>query len=631
MFKKVLIANRGEIAVRIIRALKELGITSVAIFSQPDHLSRHVSLADESYMLEGQPAKVYLDGAQIIDIAKRAGAEAVHPGYGFLSENAEFARECIKAGLVFIGPSPEVITRMGSKVESRKTMEAAGVPVVPGTTEPVSDIETVKKLGAKYGFPLAIKASAGGGGRGLRVVRSEAEIEAALSGAQREGATYFSDSMVYVEKYLDKPRHIEVQVLGDSHGNVVHLGERECSLQRRHQKLLEESPAANLNPALRERLLKACVAGAKALNYTSAGTFECLVHGDEFYFLEVNTRVQVEHPVTEFVTGIDIVKEQIRIAAGYKLSFTQEDVTFRGCAIECRINAEDPGKVFMPSPGTLAKYEEPRAAWVRVDSACYPGYQILPFYDSLLAKLIVWGRTRDEAIARVKIALNEFDIKGVATTIPFHQAVLEAPEYVDGHIHTGFVEGEFKTRLSQFMTQWKAAQTAGQPGAGTAASAGQSQGQSQDSGQAATLVRTEPRSFEVCVDKRYFKVQVNELVDASQASSHAAKVASAVSQSSKPVQGVPSKQQGPASSSQPVASKNGKELNGAIYAEMHGLVKQVLVTEGQQVSMGDRLIIFEAMKMESEILAHKAGKIKSLPVKNGDTVEAQKVLIVLGD
>jgi acetyl/propionyl-CoA carboxylase alpha subunit len=329
MFKKVLVANRGEIAVRVIAALKELGIGSVAIYSDADKEGRHVQLADEAIKLEGQPARVYLDGAQIVQLAVKAGAEAVHPGYGFLSENAEFAQTCLDAGLKFIGPKPNVIRDMGSKVAARQAMEKAKVPVVPGTTEPVTDPAVVKELATKYGYPIAIKASAGGGGRGLKVVRSDDEVDNALTSAQREGASYFGSPEVYVEKYLDHPHHIEVQVLGDEHGNVIHLGERDCSSQRRHQKLLEETPAPKLKDSVRQELLSAAVKGAKSLGYSSAGTLEFLVSDDSFYFLEVNTRVQVEHPITEMVTGVDIVKEQILVAAGHKLSIKQEEVVSR--------------------------------------------------------------------------------------------------------------------------------------------------------------------------------------------------------------------------------------------------------------------------------------------------------------
>lgn len=589
MFSKILIANRGEIAVRVIAACREMGIKTVAIFSEADKHARHVVLADEAWKLEGQPAKVYLDIEQIVDLAVRSGAQAVHPGYGFLSENPQFAAACQARGLTFIGPKPEVIEKMGSKVESRRLMEKAGVPVVPGTTDPVTDVAVVKELASKYGYPIAIKASAGGGGRGLKVVRSEAEVEQALTGAQREGASYFGNSQVYVEKYLDHPRHIEVQILADHHGNVVHLGERDCSSQRRHQKLLEETPAANLDKNLRERLLAAAVAGAKSIGYTSAGTVECLVAGNEFYFLEVNTRVQVEHPITEMVTGIDIVKEQISIAAGNPLSFKQQDVQPRGHAIECRINAEDPGKGFMPAPGTITAYEEPRLPFVRVDSACYNGYQVLPFYDSLLAKLVIWGRTREEAIARTKLALQSYKIEGVPTTIPFHLLLLEQAEFVAGSVYTTYVESQLKEQYMKLKS--------------TAISAPP----------ASDIVRKQPRTFEVDVNQRHFKVAVAELV------SGQAKVEP--TPASKPVK---------SNGTRPVASGHGSNGSGEIRSLMHGVVKELFVKDGDQVTAGQKLLIFEAMKMESEIFANKAGRI-SLKVKPGETVEASGLLMLVGD
>ena len=603
MFKKILVANRGEIAVRVIRACHELDIKVAAVFSEPDKLSRHVSLADESWLLEGQPGKVYLDIPQIIELAKRAGAEAIHPGYGFLAENPEFAEACEKNGIVFIGPSAEVIRSMGSKIESRRIMDKAGVPVVPGTTDPVSDVEAVKKLCTKYGYPIAIKASAGGGGRGLRVVRKEEEVEQALAGAQREGTSYFGNGEVYIEKYLDHPRHIEVQILADKHGNVIHLGERDCSSQRRHQKLLEESPAAGLNPKVRAKLLDAAVKGAAAIGYSSAGTVECLVAGDEFYFLEMNTRVQVEHPVTEFVTGVDIVKEQIRVAAGEKLSIKQEDVSFRGHSIECRINAEDPFKMFMPSPGTVHTYKEPSLPWVRVDSACYQGYQILPFYDSLLAKLVVWGLTREEAIARTKLALKEFDIQGVATTIPFHLALLDDATFKKAGVYTGYVESEFKKNLVKPATP-AAAPPNGSAPAGSEAPA--------------PAVRTEPRNFEISVNQKFFKVAVSELVSENAQPNGAVAMAT---KSAKP---------SAAAKARPV-SATGSAGGNEVKSSMHGLVKELLVSEGDVVKSGQKLLIFEAMKMESEILSPRAGKIESIKVKAGETVESAQLLLTIGD
>ncbi|CAN5718964.1 acetyl/propionyl/methylcrotonyl-CoA carboxylase subunit alpha [soil metagenome] len=603
MFKKILIANRGEIAVRVIAACRELGVQTVAVFSDPDRESRHVQLADEQWRLEGQPARVYLDHAQILDIAKQAKVDAVHPGYGFLSENAEFAQACLDLGIKFIGPSPAVIRSMGSKVEARRAMEAAGVPVVPGTTDPVTDPQVVKNLATKYGYPIAIKASAGGGGRGLKVVRNEQEVENALAAAQREGLSYFGSDEVYVEKYLDAPRHIEVQVLGDEHGNVIHLGERDCSSQRRHQKLLEECPAVKLGDEVRKRLLEAAVRGAASLKYSSAGTLEFLVSGDEFYFLEVNTRVQVEHPITELVTGVDIVKEQILVADGSKLSLTQEEVEFRGHAIEFRINAEDALKNFMPSPGVVHTYSEPRLPWTRIDSACYQGYQILPFYDSLLAKLIVWGRTREEAIVRGKIALSSYDIKGVATTIPFQLAILDDSKFRAGEMTTKYVEAEL---IKTFIAKHQAAVAAGSVTADKKIA-------NADNAELKTAPKA-TRSFDVEVNQRIYKVAVT---DTSPSPVATLKVAAAAATSTRAL---------PARAEKKSSNAND---SGEVRTSMNGLVKDLFVKVGDSVTVGQKIALFEAMKMEQEIVAATAGKVTSIAVKAGDTVEAEALIMVI--
>jgi acetyl-CoA/propionyl-CoA carboxylase biotin carboxyl carrier protein len=576
-----------------------------------------VQLADERWRLEGQPARVYLDIPQIIDLAKKSGADAIHPGYGFLSENPEFAQACSDAGIKFIGPTPEVIRRMGSKVEARKAMDAAGVPVVPGTTEPVTDPQKVRELATKYGYPIAIKASAGGGGRGLKVVRSDAEAENALASAQREGASYFGSGEVYVEKYLDHPHHVEVQVIGDEHGNVIHLGERDCSSQRRHQKLLEETPGPILSDELRKRLLSAAVKGAKSLNYSSAGTLEFLVSDNDFYFLEVNTRVQVEHPITEMVTGVDIVKEQIMVAAGHKLSVKQEEVVSRGHAIEFRINAEDPYKTFMPSPGTIKDYQEPRWPWVRVDSACYLGYQVLPFYDSLLAKLVVWGRTREEAISRGKLALSSYVIEGLATTIPFHLALLNDEKFLAGEVDTKYVEAHL---LKEFIAKGKPLEV--KPQAVPAES---------KNGQGETAEKSSPRKFEVEVDQRVFKVAVTE-----EGSPHADATAKHLSLHMQPIVRPGARQLGErpgtgGSGGAGTALASRASTAGEIRAAMHGLVKELLVKSGDAVEKGQKLIIFEAMKMESEVLSDRAGRVNELRVKQGETVEADSVLLVVAD
>lgn len=612
MFKKILISNRGEIALRVIRACHELGIKTVAIFSEADRLSKHVSHADESWLLEGQAGKVYLDIPQIVQVAQRAGVEAIHPGYGFLAENAEFASAVAEAGMTFIGPSPEVIHKMGSKVESRRIMEAAGVPVVPGTTDPISDLDTLRTLAAKYGYPVAIKASAGGGGRGLRVVQKEQELEQALAGAQREGASYFGSSEVYLEKYLERPRHIEVQIIADKHGNVVHLGERDCSSQRRHQKLLEESPAPKLDPKIRQKAFDAAVLAAKSIGYYSAGTVEGLVAGGDYYFLEMNTRVQVEHPITEMVTGVDIVKEQILIAHGEKLSFSQAEIQSRGHAIECRINAEDPFKNFIPSPGTVSKYAEPTGPWVRVDSACYNGYQVLPFYDSLLAKLVVWGRTRDEAIVRTKIALEQFKIEGLSTTIPFHLQLLEDEAYRAGEVYTTYVEKELKARLKAPAVAEKAVAAP----------------QDKNGHDEIKTERGPVRNFEIEVNQKHFKVAVSELVtEGSAATLPAAKASTAARPAAaRPVMRSERKQSGEIST-----LGAAKLIQGEVRSSMHGLVKQLLVNEGDAVNQGQKLLILEAMKMESEVLCDRPGKVASLKVKTGETVESDQLLLVLAD
>ncbi len=442
MFKKILIANRGEIAVRIIRACREMDISTVAVYSQADKDSLHVRWADEAYCIGPPPAaQSYLNFSNIISAALISGAEAIHPGYGFLAENASFAEICLASGITFIGPPPAAIQKMGDKALARKTMIAAGVPVVPGSEGVVGDFTKAAKIARDIGYPVIIKASAGGGGRGMRVVHNEAELEKAFSTAQAEARSAFGSGEVYIEKYIEEPRHIEFQVLGDSYGHIIHLGERDCSVQRRNQKVVEEAPSAALTPELREKMGEVAVKAARAAGYYSAGTVEFLLDKHyNFYFMEMNTRIQVEHPVTELVTGIDLIKEQIRIAAGEKLALAQEDVVIRGHAIECRINSEDPSKNFMPVPGKIVAYLPPGGPGVRVDSAVYEGYVIPPFYDSMIGKLIVWGKDREEAIARMQRALQEFVIEGVPTTIPFHLKVLNNAFFRSGEVYTNFIQ-----------------------------------------------------------------------------------------------------------------------------------------------------------------------------------------------
>jgi pyruvate carboxylase subunit A len=443
MFRRILIANRGEIAVRVIRACRELGIPSVAVFSEVDREALFVKLADEAFLIGPAPAsQSYLDIEKIVDTAERCGADAIHPGYGFLAENPSFATACETRGIKFIGPSSRVLALVGDKAAARREMISAGVPVVPGSQECVSDTETAKAIAAEIGCPVIIKPSAGGGGIGMTIASSWDELPQALESAQAAARNSFGVGDVYIEKYLPDPRHIEFQILADSQGNVVHLGERECSIQRRHQKLIEESPSPALDPGTRRRMGEVAVSAARRVGYEGAGTVEFLWCGGEFYFMEVNARVQVEHPVTEMVTGIDIVKEQIRVAFGMPLSLSQTDVSMNGWAIECRINAEDPTNGFVPTPGRIRGYLPPGGTGVRVDSGVYAGYTIPPFYDPLIAKLIVWGRDRSEAVSRMTRALREYAIVGVKSNIPFHLAVMGNERFARGELGTHFIEQE---------------------------------------------------------------------------------------------------------------------------------------------------------------------------------------------
>lgn len=441
MFTKVLIANRGEIAVRIIRACNELGVATVAVYSEADKDSLHVRLADEAYCIGPTSAKEsYLNFTNIITIASLSQADAIHPGYGFLAENADFAEVCANCHIEFIGPSAEAILKMGEKATAKETMINAGVPVVPGSDGIVDDIEEIEKLAEEIGYPVIVKATAGGGGKGMRIAKNKDALSTAVKMARQEAESAFGNADVYIEKYLEKPRHIEVQIIADKEGNVVHLGERDCSIQRRHQKLIEEAPSPIISESLRNQMGESAIKAAKAVNYYGVGTVEFLLVNNKYYFMEMNTRVQVEHPVTEQITGIDIIKEQIRVAANEPLAFSQKDVKINGWAIECRINAEDPIKNFMPSPGKINFYLPAGGIGVRVDSAAYTGYNISPFYDSMIAKLIVWGRDRDEAIIRMKRALNEFIVDGINTTIPFHKKLLEHEVFTEGRFDTGFLE-----------------------------------------------------------------------------------------------------------------------------------------------------------------------------------------------
>jgi acetyl-CoA carboxylase, biotin carboxylase subunit len=443
MIKKLLIANRGEIAVRIIRACREMGIESVAVFSEADREALHVQLADEAYCIGPTLSKdSYLNVTNLISVAKLTACDAIHPGYGFLAENADFAELCRECNITFVGPSPEAITKMGTKDIARETMREAGVPIVPGSTGIINDIDEALELVKRIQYPVIIKATAGGGGKGIRVAKNEQELVKGINITQQEALTAFGNPGVYIEKYIEDFRHVEIQVLADSYGNTIHLGERDCSIQRRLQKLLEETPSPALDGEIRAEMGDAAVKAAKAVDYSGAGTVEFIYdyRNRKFYFMEMNTRIQVEHPVTEMVTGIDLIKEQIRVASGERLTINQQEVTFTGWAIECRINAENPEKNFMPSAGKINMYLPPGGFGVRIDSAAYPGYTIPPYYDSMIAKVITYGNSREEAISRMKRALSEFVIEGIHTTIPFHLKLLEHESFVEGQFNTKFLE-----------------------------------------------------------------------------------------------------------------------------------------------------------------------------------------------
>ncbi len=441
MFDKILIANRGEIAIRIMRACRDLDVKSVAIYSDADKNSLYTNYADEKYPLGNpSPQKSYLNIDKIIDIALKSGADAIHPGYGFLAENPEFGKECEKNGIKLIGPSGDVINKMGDEITSKQIMRKAGVPVIEGTDKGVTNIDEAIKIAEKIGYPVIIKASAGGGGIGMRTVYEEDELVRAIESTQSVAKTNFGDSTVFIEKYLEKPRHIEFQVLADENGNVIHLADRECSIQRRHQKLLEEAPSPIMTDELREQMGESTVKAAEYIGYSSAGTIEYLYDKGNYYFLEMNTRVQVEHPITEAVTNVDIVKEQIKVASGLDLSFNQDDITVNGHAIECRINAEDPLRNFAPNPGRITAYRSPGGPGVRLDGGVYRNYTIPSFYDSMISKLITFGRTREEAISRMKRALSEYIVLGVKTTIPFHKAIIRNPNFLSGDLNTHFID-----------------------------------------------------------------------------------------------------------------------------------------------------------------------------------------------
>nr|WP_319539243.1 acetyl-CoA carboxylase biotin carboxylase subunit [uncultured Methanospirillum sp.] len=464
-FDKILIANRGEIAIRVMRACRELGIDTVAVYSEADKNSLFVHYADEAFPVgPAPPSKSYLNMERIISVAKTAGAEAIHPGYGFLAENAAFSGLCEEEGITFIGPKKKTIAAMGSKIRSKQTMKDAGVPVLPGTDGGIDDLEIAAKVADQIGYPVIVKASAGGGGIGMQIVHDPSEIEEAIAGAMRIAESAFGDRTVFIEKYLQKPRHVEVQVFCDEHDNGVHMFERECSIQRRHQKLIEEAPCPVMTPELRERMTESALKVAEAVDYVNAGTVEFLYDNGNYYFMEMNTRLQVEHTITELVTGIDLVRQQIVVAAGDPLEYAQEDITIRGHAIECRINAEDPLNNFAADPGKIIRYRSPGGPGIRLDSGIHAGYTIPPHYDSMIAKLCAWGMNRDLAIARMRRAIYEYVILGVKTTLPLHHAVMHNPEFIAGNTHTHFLQEEHilktlkryiqedETRMTQLAT-----------------------------------------------------------------------------------------------------------------------------------------------------------------------------------
>jgi acetyl-CoA/propionyl-CoA carboxylase biotin carboxyl carrier protein len=567
VFDKVLVANRGEIAVRIFRTLRDMGIASVAVYSDVDRTAMHPRYADEAVALGGATsAESYLVVAKLLDAAAKTGAGAVHPGYGFLAENAPFARAVEEAGLVWIGPPPSAIELMGSKTRARQAMQAAGVPIIPGTTDPVASAEEVVALGDEIGYPLLIKAAAGGGGKGMEIVSSPGEAARAFESAQRQGRSYFADASVYVEKYLEDPRHVEVQVLADSFGNVVHLGERDCTIQRRHQKLIEETPSPGVSHELRNRIGKIGVDAARAAGYRSAGTIEGLLAPDgSYYFMEMNTRIQVEHTITEVVAGVDIVRAQVQIARGERLEFTQDQIHMQGHAIECRINAEDPAAGFLPSPGTITFYREPSGPGVRVDSGVAEGSVVSPLYDPMVAKLVVRGADREDAVGRMLRALDEYRIGGVKTLIGFHKALLSHPCFQNGETCHGVVESaELAARAAELS--------------------------------AGDAVAPAAASYEVTMERRAIaevdgrRVEVKVLVPE------------------------PPHRELARRRRERVAAGAGGGATGAIVSPMQGTVLDVKVAEGDDVEPGQVICIIEAMKMENEVTAHAAGTVSELAV-----------------
>ncbi|MBV8726187.1 MAG: acetyl-CoA carboxylase biotin carboxylase subunit, partial [Candidatus Eremiobacteraeota bacterium] len=568
MFSKLLVANRGEIALRVMRTAKEMGLATVAVYSEADRDALHVRFADEAYLLgPAAPAASYLNVERVLEIAKRSKAEAIHPGYGFLAENAGFARAVIGSGLIWVGPHPEAIEAMGDKVRARQTMASAGVPIVPGGTEAIKDVESARAAARQYGLPLALKASGGGGGKGLKIARTAEEIESAFTTARREASAYFKNDTIYAERYLENPKHIELQILANKHGAVLHVGERDCSLQRRHQKLWEETPPF-ISEQTRAALRAAGIQAARAIGYDSVGTIECLVSGDEFYFLEMNTRIQVEHTVSEMVSGLDLIREQLRVAAGEPLGYDQRAIVFRGHSIEARVNAEDPAADFRPAPGTITTYREPAGPGIRVDSAAFDGFKISPDYDSLIAKLIVWAPDRDQARARLKRAIDEFQIEGVPTTLGILRALIDEPAVVRADYGTATLE-----RFARSFSERPEA--AYSPNASDAAP---------------------PAPIRVEINDKFYRVRVLDAPMASAVKKLAPRMASA----------------------RAIASTDGND----VISPMHGVIVELGVKEHDKVKTGQMVAVVEAMKMMNEVRAHKDGTVSKVHASLGATVEA---------
>jgi acetyl-CoA/propionyl-CoA carboxylase, biotin carboxylase, biotin carboxyl carrier protein len=586
MFTKVLIANRGEISIRVSRTLREMGIASVAVYSEIDRDAPHVREADEAYLLgPAVPAESYLNIAKIIEVAKEAGAEGIHPGYGFLAENADMARACADAGITWIGPPPEAIEMMGSKTRAREIMAAAGVPIVPGSTEVAPDIEAARKQADEAGYPVACKAAGGGGGKGFRVAMTPDDLPEAFEGSAREGEKFFGDPRVYIERYLEDPRHVEVQVLADSHGNVIHVGERDCSIQRRHQKVIEEAPGPHVDEEMRERIGKIATDAAAAVGYRGAGTIEGMQVGDEYFFLEMNTRVQVEHCVTEMISGLDIVREQVLVAAGEPLSISQDQVDLRGWSIECRINAENAAKKFAPAPGPIGpSYSEPSGPGVRVDSGVEGGGEVSPMYDPMVAKLIVWDVDREKATRRMLRALDEYDSGGLQTLIPFHKAILRTEQWAKGETCRDLMED----------TEW------------LKSTAPEKVPAPEPSEEGAEIVT---RDYKVEVSGKLFDVKV---------------IGEAVAGAAAPAAGgrKPPKRDRAAAGSAASSSE-------ALPSPLQGTVLKVAVAEGAEVNEGDLVCVIEAMKMENEITAHRSGKVTSLNVAEGAAIGAGDTIAVI--